>query len=90
MLILQGTLRAATVLGGGTNKKTGEVIPKRNVLQVETIDGRGLVKMDTITVPDLGSFPDKVGSTVNIPVRAWAPGNAQIGFVFEAQPGTSA
>ena len=26
MLILQGTLRAATVLGGGTNKKTGEVI----------------------------------------------------------------
>ena len=27
MLILQGTLRAATVLGGGTNKKTGEIIP---------------------------------------------------------------
>ena len=24
MLILQGTLRAATVLGGGTNKKTGD------------------------------------------------------------------
>ena len=42
MLILQGILRAATTLGGGTNKKTGEVIPKRNVLQVETIDGRGL------------------------------------------------
>ena len=36
MLILQGTLRAATTLGGGTNKKTGEVIPLRNVLQVET------------------------------------------------------
>ena len=29
MLILQGILRAATILGGGTNKKTGEVIPKR-------------------------------------------------------------
>ena len=85
MLILQGILRAATTLGGGTNKKTGEVIPKRNVLQVETIDGRGLVKMDTITVPELGTFSDKVGSTVNIPVRAWAVGNAQIGFVFEAQ-----
>ena len=28
MLILQGTLRAATVLGGGTNKKTGEIIPR--------------------------------------------------------------
>lgn len=89
MLILQGILRAATTLGGGTNKKTGEVIPKRNVLQVETIDGRGLVKMDTITVPELGTFHDKVGSTVNIPVRAWAVGNAQIGFVFEAQGATA-
>ena len=89
MLILQGILRAATTLGGGTNKKTGEVIPKRNVLQVETIDGRGLVKMDTITVPELGIFSDKVGSTVNIPVRAWAVGNAQIGFVFEAEGATA-
>ena len=89
MLILQGILRAATTLGGGTNKKTGEVIPKRNVLQVETIDGRGLVKMDTITVPELGTFSDKVGSTVNIPVRAWAVGNAQIGFVFEAEGATA-
>ena len=89
MLILQGILRAATTIGGGTNKKTGEVTPKRNVLQVETIDGRGLVKMDTITVPELGTFSDKVGSTVNIPVRAWAVGNAQIGFVFEAQGATT-
>ena len=89
MLILQGILRAATTIGGGTNKKTGEVTPKRNVLQVETIDGRGLVKMDTITVPELGTFSDKVGSTVNIPVRAWAVGNAQIGFVFEAQGATA-
>lgn len=85
MLILQGILRAATTLGGGTNKKTGEVIPQRHVLQVETVDGRGLVKMDTITVPDLGKFPEKIGSTVNVPVRAWAPGNAQIGFVYEGQ-----
>lgn len=85
MLILQGILRAATTLGGGTNKKTGEVIPQRHVLQVETVDGRGLVKMDTITVPDLGKFPEKIGSTVNVPVRAWAPGNAQVGFVYEGQ-----
>lgn len=89
MLILQGILRAATTLGGGTNKKTGEVIPLRNVLQVETIDGRGLVKMDTITVPELGGFPDKIGATVNIPVRAWATGNAQIGFVYEPQGATA-
>lgn len=83
MLILQGTLRAATTLGGGTNKKTGEVIPKRNVLQVETIDGRGLVKMDTITVPDLADYASKIGNQINLPVRAWAPGNVAIGFVFE-------
>lgn len=89
MLILQGILRAATTLGGGTNKKTGEVIPQRHVLQVETVDGRGLVKMDTITVPDLGKFPEKIGGTVNVPVRAWAPGNAQVGFVYEAQGGAA-
>ena len=85
MLILQGTLRAATTLGGGTNKKTGEVIPLRNVLQVETLDGRGLVAMTTITVPELGTYPEKIGSTINLPVRAWAPGGAQVGFVYEAQ-----
>ena len=85
MLILQGTLRAATTLGGGTNKKTGEVIPLRNVLQVETLDGRGLVAMTTITVPELGKYPEKIGSTINLPVRAWAPGGARVGFVYEAQ-----
>jgi hypothetical protein len=85
MLILQGTLRAATTLGGGTNKKTGEVIPLRNVLQVETLDGRGLVAMTTITVPELGKYPEKIGSTINLPVRAWAPGGAQVGFVYEAK-----
>ena len=85
MLILQGTLRAATVLGGGTNKKTGEVIPERPVLQVETLDNRGLVKMDTITVPSIEAYQEKLGSIVNVPVRAWAPGNVQIGYVYEAQ-----
>lgn len=88
MLILQGILRAATTLGGTPNKKTGELIPLRHVLQVETIDGRGLVKMDTITVPELGQYADKVGKQVNVPVRAWAP-NAAVSFVFEA-PGASA
>lgn len=85
MLILQGILRAATTLGGNTNKKTGEVIPLRPVLQVETIDGRGLVQMTTITVPDLAKYPEKVGSTVNIPVRAWTTGNVPVNFVYEAQ-----
>jgi hypothetical protein len=83
MLILQGILRAATTLGGGNNKKTGEVIPARDVLQVETVDGRGLVKVDTITVPDLAIYADKVGQKVNVPVRAWATG-AAVNFVYEA------
>ena len=83
MLILQGILRAATTLGGGTNKKTGEVIPARDVLQVETVDARGLVKVDTITVPDLAGYLEKVGQKVNVPVRAWATGSP-VNFVYEA------
>lgn len=89
MLILQGILRAATTLGGGTNRKTGEVIPLRHVLQVETLDNRGLVKMDTITVPELGSYPEKLNKPVNLPVRAWAPGGVAVGFVYEPQGGAA-
>lgn len=81
MLILRGTLRAATQLGGGTNKKTGEITPLRDVLQVETLDGRGLVQVNTITVPDHKAYSGKVGQTVNLPVRAWATG-ATVNFVF--------
>lgn len=81
MLILQGTLRAATTIGGGVNKKTGEVIPQRNVLQVETMDNRGLVQMDTITVPSLTGYADKVGKVINLPVRAWANAG-KVGYVF--------
>ena len=89
MLILQGTLRAATVLGGGTNKKTGEIIPLRPVLQVETLDNRGLVAMSTITVPSVDSYQDKIGKTVNIPVRAWATGQP-VNFVYEPAQGATA
>lgn len=84
MLILQGILRAAMNLPGRTDKKTGEVYPSRNVLQVETTDSRGLVEMSTITVPDLGEYPAKVGNKVNLPVRAWAKGSP-VNFMFEAQ-----
>lgn len=82
MLILRGILRAATILGGGTSKKTGEIIPQRSVLQVETTDNRGLVKMDTITVPSLDEYTGKVGQVVNLPVRAWATGQP-VNFVYE-------
>lgn len=89
MLILQGILRAATTLGGGTNKKTGEIIPLRPVLQVETVDGRGLVKMDTITVPSIEAYADKVGQKINLPVRAWATGQP-VNFAFEPAQGAGA
>ena len=82
MLILQGTLRAAMTLPGRTDKKTGEVYPSRDVLQVETLDSRGLVAMSTITVPLLGDFPSKIGTVVNLPVRAWAAG-ATVNFMYE-------
>lgn len=84
MLILQGILRAATTLGGGTNKKTGEIVPLRSVLQVETVDNRGLVQMDTITVPSLDAYTPKLGEKVNLPVRAWVNGN-KVAFVYEGQ-----
>lgn len=86
MLILQGVLRAATTLGGGTNKKTGEIIPLRPVLQVETLDNRGLVAMSTITVPSVDAYQDKIGQKINLPVRAWATGQP-VNFVFEPAEG---
>jgi hypothetical protein len=89
MLILQGILRAATILGGGTNKKTGEVIPQRPVLQVETLDNRGLVAMTTITVPSIEAYQDKIGKQVNLPVRAWATGQP-VNFVYEPAQGVAA
>ena len=88
MLILQGILRAATTLGGGTNRKTGEVIPLRDVLQVETLDNRGLVQVNTITVPDHKAYADKVGQVINLPVRAWATGGP-VNFVFESHEGAA-
>lgn len=89
MLILQGILRAATILGGGTNKKTGEVIPQRPVLQVETLDNRGLVAMTTIMVPSIEAYQDKIGKQVNLPVRAWATGQP-VNFVYEPAQGVAA
>ena len=82
MLLLCGTLRAAITLGGGTNKKTGEIIKPRDVLQVETLDGRGLVQVATITVPSLTDFLGKVGQAVQLPVRAWATGQP-VNYMYE-------
>lgn len=82
MLTLQGVIRSATVLGGGVNRKTGEVIQPRPVLQVEGLDSRGLVQLYTLTVPDLKPFEGRVGEQISVPVRAWAPG-AQVNLSYE-------
>lgn len=84
MLKLIGVLRAAQQVGGGVNKKTGEVIPVRSVLQVEDLDGRGLVQLSTLTVPDHTPYLDKIGQEVALPVRAWATG-AQVQFSHESR-----
>lgn len=83
MLTLSGTIRAATVIGGGVNKKTGEVIPQRPVLQVEGLDSRGLVQLFTLTVPSVEPYTGKVGERISVPVRAWAPG-ATVNLSYEA------
>jgi hypothetical protein len=82
MLTLTGTIRAATTIGGGTNKKTGEMFPVRPVLQVEGLDSRGLVQLYTLTVPDLAPYEGKVGQQIEVPVRAWAQG-AAVNLSFE-------
>lgn len=84
MLMLIGTIRAATAVGGGVNKKTGEIIPVRSVLQVEGLDSRGLVQLYTLTVPDHLPYQGKVGEEISVPVRAWAPGS-QVQLAYEAR-----
>ena len=82
MLLLVGVLRSAMTLPGSTNRKTGELIKPRDVLQVETLDGRGLVAMSTITVPSVSQFVDQVGQEISLPVRAWAPG-VTVNYMYE-------
>lgn len=72
MLTLTGTIRAAATIGGGLDKKTGELRPTRPVLQIEGLDNRGLVLLYTLTVPDLVPYNGKVGEQISVPVRAWS------------------
>jgi hypothetical protein len=83
MLTLTGTIRATATLGGGLNRKTGEIIPLRSVLQVEGLDSRGLVQLYTLTVPDLAPYEGKAGQQISVPVRAWASG-AVVNLSYEA------
>lgn len=85
MLTLTGTIRAVVTLGGGINRKTGEVIPQRPVVQVEGLDNRGLVQLYTLTVPDAAKYSDRVGEQIALPVRAWTPGGA-VNLSYEGKP----
>jgi len=83
MLTLTGTVLAVQVLGGGINRKTGEVIPTRPVVQVQGLDARGLFQLFTLTVPNPSEYENKVGQQISLPVRAWATG-AAVNLSFEA------
>lgn len=85
MLTLTGTIRATATVGGGLNRKTGEVVPQRAVLQIEGLDNRGLVQLYSLTVPDLTPYLGKVGEQISVPVRAWAPG-AAVSLSYESKP----
>lgn len=81
MLTLTGTLKTATTIGGGINRKTNQPVPIRSIVQVEVRDDRGLAQVHTIGVPDHRPFEPKVGETVTLPVRAWAVGVA-VNFAY--------
>lgn len=81
MLTLTGTVRAVVTLGGGTNRKTGEIIAKREVVQVEGFDNRGLVQLYTLTVPDASKYSTRIGEEIALPVRAWtAAGTVNLAY----------
>lgn len=84
MLSLTGTVRAVVTLGGGINRKTGEVIPQRPVVQVEGLDNRGLVQLYTLTVPDAAIYADRIGDQISLPVRAWTPGGT-VNLAYEGK-----
>lgn len=84
MLTLTGTIRAAATIGGGVDKKTGDVRPTRPVLQVEGLDNRGLVQLYTLTVPDLIPYQGKVGEEISVPVRAWSTAG-QVNLSYEVK-----
>lgn len=85
MLTLTGTIRAAATIGGGTDKKTGEIRPTRPVLQIEGQDNRGLVQLYTLTVPDLAPYADKLGQQIAVPVRAWTS-TGTVNLSYESKP----
>lgn len=80
-LLLKGILQAVGTTGGGANRKTGELIPIAHKIQILDTNDKGLLELQTLTVPDLAPYKDKIGQEVIIPVRAWAPA-ASVSLAF--------
>lgn len=73
MLTLTGTVKTAIQTGGHRTSK-GELVPVRNLVQVEVEDQNGRFRLVDLYVGDLAPYEAKRGSQVSIPVRAWAQG----------------
>lgn len=83
MLTLSGTIRAAMQVGGGLNRKTGEVYAVRSVVQLESTDARGLVQLHTLTVPDHTPYAAKLGELMSFPVKAWVQGGGLVQLSYD-------
>lgn len=80
-LFLEGVLEACGTTGGGVNRKTGEAIPLSHKIQILDTNDKGLRELQTLTVPDLSPYTDKVGQRIKVPVRAWAS-NTPVNLMF--------
>lgn len=79
MLILRGKLRAVLDVPATTNKKTGEIYAAHTTLQVESIaESRGVQKIElhNITVTNAVKYRELLDKQIDLPVRAYAPGQA--------------
>jgi hypothetical protein len=81
MLTLTGIVKNAIQIPAGTNRKTGEIIPARCVVQFEVKDRRGLDQLVNLTVPDHRPYEALIGKEGTVPVYAYAPG-ASVSFVL--------
>lgn len=84
MLTLNGKLLAVLHLDE-RKMKTGEVIPARVQVQIQTEevleDGQIRLGLQTITVPDEHTIKAGTGQAVSLPVRAYASGR-DVRFIY--------
>lgn len=73
MLTLTGTVKAAVQTGGHRTSK-GELVPIRNLVQIEIAEASGRFRLVDLYVGDLARYQSQLGAEVSVPVRAWAQG----------------